>query len=75
MKLIISMTEDRQNKKTIILISHRLANVTRADNIYVMKKGKLVQSGKHEFLIKEAGIYKKLWDEQQTLEGLYKEGA
>ena len=75
MKLIISMTEDRQNKKTIILISHRLANVTRADNIYVMKKGKLVQSGKHEFLIKEAGIYKKLWDEQQILEGLYKEGA
>lgn len=75
MKLIISMTEDRQNKKTIILISHRLANVTRADNIYVMKKGKLVQSGKHEFLIKEAGIYKKLWDEQQALEGLYKEGA
>ena len=75
MKLIISMTEDRQNKKTIILISHRLANVTRADNIYVMKKGNLVQSGKHEFLIKEAGIYKKLWDEQQILEGLYKGGA
>ena len=75
MKLIISMTEDRQNKKTIILISHRLANVTRADNIYVMKKGKLVQSGKHEFLIREEGIYKKLWDEQQALEDLYKEGA
>ena len=75
MKLIVSMTEDRQNKKTIILISHRLANVIRADNIYVMKKGNLVQSGKHEFLIKEAGIYKKLWDEQQALEGLYKEGA
>ena len=71
MKLIVSMTEDRQNKKTIILISHRLANVIRADNIYVMKKGNLVQSGKHEFLIKEAGIYKKLWDEQQALEGLY----
>lgn len=40
-----------------------------------MKKGKLVQSGKHEFLIREEGIYKKLWDEQQALEDLYKEGA
>ena len=69
------MTEEEQNRKTIILISHRLANVTKADNIYVMKKGKILQSGKHDHLIKEEGIYKKLWDEQQALESLYKEGA
>ena len=71
MQLIISMTEDKQ--KTILLISHRLANVVRADNIYVMDHGNLVQSGTHDSLVKENGTYQTLWNEQQALENLYKE--
>ena len=71
MQLIISMTEDKQ--KTILLISHRLANVVRADNIYVMDHGNLVQSGTHDSLVKENGTYQTLWNEQQALENLYME--
>ena len=54
--------------KTVILISHRLANVENADNIYVLDNGSVVESGKHVELIKKNGAYKKLWSAQQELE-------
>ena len=54
--------------KTVILISHRLANVEKADNIYVLDNGSVVESGKHDELIKKNGTYKKLWSAQQELE-------
>ena len=62
-------------KKTVILISHRLANVTGSDNIYVMDKGNIVESGKHEELLAEGGVYKELWNAQQSLENYGKGGA
>lgn len=55
-------------KKTVILISHRLANVTISDNIYVMEQGAVVESGKHEALAAKGGVYTKLWNVQQSLE-------
>ena len=61
-------------KKTVILISHRLANVTGSDNIYVMDQGTIVQSGKHEELLEKDGTYKVLWNAQQSLEN-YGKGA
>lgn len=61
--------------KTVILISHRLANVTGADNIYVMHKGKIVESGKHETLLENKSMYAELWDAQQRLEQYGKAGA
>lgn len=60
--------------KTVILISHRLANATAADNIYVMDKGNVVESGKHEELLKNNGAYARLWNTQQSLEN-YAGGA
>ena len=54
--------------KTVILISHRLANVENADNIYVLDKGSVVEYGKHEDLLKKNGVYKNLWTSQQELE-------
>ena len=53
--------------KTVILISHRLANVTGADNIYVMQSGRVVESGTHLTLPK-GGVYDRLWNAQQELE-------
>ncbi|MGN1019649.1 MAG: ABC transporter ATP-binding protein/permease [Aristaeellaceae bacterium] len=53
--------------KTVILISHRLANVTGADNIYVMQDGRVVESGTHATLPRE-GCYARLWQAQQELE-------
>lgn len=59
--------------KTVILISHRLANVTVSDRIYVMDRGKVVESGNHKQLLAADGVYTKLWKVQQSLENFGKE--
>ncbi len=59
--------------KTVILISHRLANVVNSDNIYVMDKGTVAESGNHDQLLKANGAYSKLWNAQQSLEN-YRKG-
>lgn len=61
--------------KTVILISHRLANVTGADNIYVLDGGVVAESGTHETLLEQDGAYEKLWNVQQELEHYTKGGA
>lgn len=61
-------------EKTVILISHRLANVTAADQIYVMEQGFIAESGDHEALMQNHGVYEKLWNAQQTLENFGKDG-
>ena len=60
--------------KTVILISHRLANVVQADNIYVLDGGIIAEHGSHEELLKNHGLYEKLWNAQQALENYGKEG-
>jgi len=55
-------------RKTVILISHRLANVTNSDRIYVMDAGVVVEEGKHEALLAKDGYYAALWKAQQNLE-------
>ena len=59
--------------KTVILISHRLANVAGADNIYVLDQGNIVEEGNHKALLLTHGVYAKLWNAQQELEN-YTEG-
>jgi ABC-type transport system involved in cytochrome bd biosynthesis fused ATPase/permease subunit len=61
--------------KTVILISHRLANVAGADHIYVMEHGCVVEDGTHETLRKKAGVYEKLWTAQQELENYAGKGG
>ena len=61
--------------KTVILISHRLANVADADNIYVLDKGDVAESGTHADLLVRKGVYAALWNAQQELEHYTKGGA
>ena len=55
MKAIDSLTTN----KTVIMIAHRLKTVRNCDNILVIDEGKIVESGKHDDLIKKDGIYKR----------------
>lgn len=61
--------------KTVILISHRLANVADSDSIYVLEKGSVVEQGKHNELLSLNGCYAKLWNTQQNIENYVKECA
>ncbi len=54
--------------KTLLIISHRLSTVRNADTIYVMREGKVAESGDHEKLIALEGIYAQLVREQDILE-------
>ncbi len=61
--------------KTVLLISHRLANVTASDEIYVLERGHIVQHGTHAALLAQGGAYAALWSAQQALEHYGKEAA
>ena len=61
--------------KTVILVSHRHANVVGADHIYVLDHGIVAESGSHEELLAHHGLYERLWSAQQTLEQFGKERA
>ena len=61
--------------KTVILISHRLANVVNSDYIYVLDKGNIVEYGNHKQLLSLNGCYTKLWNTQQNIENYGKVGA
>lgn len=62
-------------EKTVILISHRLANVTDADRIYVIDSGNVTESGTHTGLLMQNGDYAKLWNAQQSLENYGRDGV
>ena len=73
---ILSVVEQLTQTKTVIFISHRLANVKDANQIYVMDKGSIVQRGTFSQLSNTDGPFKKLWDIQFNIENfLGKEGA
>lgn len=74
-KDIMEQIYQMKGKKTVLLISHRLANVTAADKIYVLEQGKIAEQGNHETLITQNGSYAKLWNTQQKLEDYRKEKA
>ncbi|MEE0708022.1 MAG: ABC transporter ATP-binding protein/permease [Gemmiger sp.] len=65
---IMAQIRELVRTKTVILISHRLANSTGADRIYVMDGGRVVQSGTHAALLAAGGRYAELWNAQQQLE-------
>ena len=54
----------RNEKKTIVLIAHRLSTVVQADEVMVLEKGKVVEKGNHEDLLRQKGFYYDLWQQQ-----------
>lgn len=74
-ELIMKVIHDLAKTKTVLLISHRLANVEASDNIYMLKDGRIIQQGTHERLMRQGGSYKELHCRQQELEQYSKNQA
>lgn len=74
-ELIMNVIHEIAKTKTVLLISHRLANVVNSDMIYFLKDGEIMETGKHTELISRNGQYKKLYDSQMALENYGKEAV
>ena len=63
-QLIQKALEEISKNRTTIIIAHRLSTVRNADQIVVLDKGKISESGTHEDLVKLDGFYNQLWQIQ-----------
>ncbi|UPQ74572.1 peptidase domain-containing ABC transporter [Chryseobacterium nepalense] len=64
-QMIQKTLDDFKNQgKTMIVIAHRLSTVASADEILVMKDGKIVEQGDHKALLSKDSIYKQMWEKQ-----------
>jgi ATP-binding cassette subfamily B protein len=59
----IKEISSKRNQITI-LIAHRLSTIMHADRIYVLEKGDIVETGSHESLLEEKGLYYAMWRQQ-----------
>ena len=73
-ELIMKVIHEMARTKTVILISHRLANVVESDQICFLKNGQIKERGKHEELMALDGDYRHLYESQMALENYGKEG-
>ncbi len=74
-ELIMNVIHELAKTKTVLLISHRLANVVKSDKIYFLKDGEIKESGKHDELMSGNGAYRHLYESQMALENYGKEGV
>ena len=74
-ELIMQVIHEIAQTKTVLLISHRLANVVKSDQIYFLKNGEIAENGKHEELMRMNGAYRHLYESQMALENYGKEGT
>ena len=63
-EIVQSALRNLTKNKTTLVIAHRLSTIHNADKIFVIKKGKLIDSGSHEELIKNCDYYKSLYEKQ-----------
>ena len=63
-KIPRNVSKNLLGQRTIFIVSHRLNTIKRADMIFVLERGRIVESGTHEKLIAANGRYKNLFDIQ-----------
>lgn len=67
-EMIMHVIHEIAKTKTVLLISHRLANVVHSDKIYFLQDGEIIESGTHDELIRANGAYRQLYESQMALE-------
>lgn len=65
-RLVQEALEKLMQGKTTIIVAHRLSTIVAADQIYVLDKGQIIESGNHESLLEKQGAYAALWAAQST---------
>ena len=74
-ELIMQVIHELAKTRTVLLISHRLANVVKSDQIYFLKDGGIKERGTHAELMDESGAYRHLYESQMALEHYGEEGS
>jgi ATP-binding cassette, subfamily B, bacterial len=62
--MILDALRQRHLKRTTLVIAHRLSTLRAADTVIVLEAGRIVQAGSHEQLIRQSGLYSRLWEIQ-----------
>ncbi len=66
--LILRALQDRRGRATTLIIAHRLSTLAHADRVLVLDHGRLIQTGTHAELAAQAGLYRRLWQIQTSVE-------
>ena len=74
-QMILDVIHELAHTKSVLMISHRLANITTSDKIYMLEHGRIVESGTHRELLGNSGPYAKLYSEQAALESYVSSGS
>ena len=64
--LIQRAFESLARGKTVIMIAHRLSTVIHADQILLLREGKIAEQGNHSTLVEKNGLYARMWRDYQT---------
>jgi ATP-binding cassette, subfamily B, bacterial len=64
---IIDALRRSRGRQTTIVIAHRLSTLAHADRVVVLDRGRIVQQGTHAELVRESGLYRRLWEHQDAL--------
>lgn len=67
---ILSNLSDDTRQKTVIFVSHQMSAAAACDRILVMDQGRIVQSGTHDTLVSQSGLYQDLWNQHKLKEVL-----
>ena len=74
-EIIVDLIKKLKREKTVIQITHRLANVVESDEIYMMDSGNIIEKGTHNELMEKKGRYEKMYTAQKELELYVREEA